>query len=83
MLIFCLVILQVGEEYMEDEQQGAYRYDEAYQAAAQQQMAAAAAAAIASNGQVNQYGAPNAHHDAQVCTLDTCHESSVQITGAS
>ncbi|CAK0783706.1 hypothetical protein CVIRNUC_006905 [Coccomyxa viridis] len=57
---------QVVEEYMDDEQQGAYRYDEAYQAVAQQQMAAAAAVATASNGQTGQYGAPNVHHDGQV-----------------
>ena len=68
MLILCLkhVMLQVVDEYMDDEQQGAYRYDEAYQAAAQQQMAAAAAVASASNGQAGQYGAPSVHHDAQV-----------------
>ena len=51
------------EEYIGEEQQQAYAYDEAYQVAAQQM---AAQAAANGNGQVGQYGAPNVHHDAQV-----------------
>lgn len=74
-------MLQVVEEYMDDEQQGAYRYDEAYQAVAQQQMAAAAAVATASNGQTGQYGAPNVHHDGQVRASNTCHALHGQSPG--
>ena len=51
------------EEYIGEEQQQAYAYDEAYQVAAQQM---AAQAAANGNGHVGQYGAPSVHHDAQV-----------------